>query len=52
MDDCNADSLPRIGVFCVNPLRRIAAAWLEGQRKNWTLTRKPSRTPGDRNECP
>ncbi len=52
MDNCNADSLPRLGVFCFTPLRRLAEAWLKGPRKDWSLTRKPSNTPGDRNECP
>jgi hypothetical protein len=33
-------------------LCRIAEAWLEGQRKDWTLTQKPSKIHGDRNECP
>jgi len=52
MDDRNADSLPRIGVLCFDPMRPIAEVWLEGQRRDWTLTRTPSKTPGDRNECP
>jgi hypothetical protein len=51
MDDRNADSLPRIGVLCFDPLRRIAEASLEGQRKDRTLTRKPCETPGEHNEC-
>jgi hypothetical protein len=33
-------------------LRRIAQAWLEGRRKDWTVTRKPSKTSADRNEYP
>lgn len=33
-------------------MRRFAEAWLEGQRKDWTLTRNPSKPPGDRRECP
>ncbi len=41
MDDWNADSPPRIGVLCFDPVRRIAEAWLEGQRREWGLRRKP-----------
>lgn len=33
-------------------MRRIAEGWLEAQRKASDLTRKPSKTPGDRNERP
>ncbi len=41
MDASNADSLPRIGVSCFDPLRLIADACLEGQRRARDLRRKP-----------
>jgi hypothetical protein len=51
MDASHADSLPRLGVLCFDPLCQIAEAWLEEQQRAQGFMRKPYKTPGDQNEC-